>query len=157
MAQQSQKFTDASSAKLSTAMVSPQRCRLVADLIRGKRLEDANRTLLLEKVKSAKIILKLLRSAMANAQQKGQSDLDRLFVSELQINEGPRVKRFMPRAQGRADVRVGRTSHIILKLGEKVAQKSAKAASETKQDKNTKVGSNKKVVKKAGTSKGSGE
>jgi len=152
MAKQPAKFIDASSAKLSTAMVSPQRCRLVADLIRGKRLEDANRTLLLEKVKSAKIILKLLRSAMANAQQKGQSDLDRLFVSELQVNEGPRVKRYMPRAQGRADVRVGRTSHIILKLGEKVAQKSAKAAS----DKPAKSKATKKVVKKA-AAKGAGE
>jgi len=152
MAKQAPKFIDASSAKLSTAMVSPQRCRLVADLIRGKRLEDANRTLLLEKVKSAKIILKLLRSAMANAAQKGQSDLDRLFVSELQVNEGPRVKRYMPRAQGRADVRVGRTSHIILKLGEKVAQKSAKAAS----DKPAKSKTTKKVVKKA-AAKGAGE
>ncbi len=155
MAQQSQKFTEASVAKLSTAMVSPQRCRQVADLIRGKRLEDANRSLLLEKVKSAKIILKLLRSAMANAAQKGQADLDRLFVYELQVNEGPRVKRYMPRAQGRADVRVGRTSHILLKLGEKVAAKSAKAASSTKQA-SQKAGSNKKVVKKA-ASKGSGE
>lgn len=155
MAQKAQKFSEAASAKLSTSMVSPQRARLVADLVRGKRLEDANRTLLLEKVKSAKIILKLLRSAMANAQQKGQSDLDRLYVSELQINEGPRVKRFMPRAQGRADVRVGRTSHIILKLGERVAQKSAAAASSTKQAKQ-KAGSNKKVVKKA-AAKGAGE
>lgn len=155
MAQQSQKFTDASVARLSTSMVSPQRCRLVADLVRGKRLEDANRTLLLEKVKSAKIILKLLRSAMANAQQKGQADMDRLYVSELQVNEGPRVKRYMPRAQGRADVRVGRTSHILLKLGERVAAKSKAATSSTKQA-SQKAGSNKKVVKKAAT-KGSGE
>lgn len=156
MAQQSRKFIDASVAKLSTSMVSPQRARLVADLIRGKRLEDANRTLLLEKVKSAKIILKLLRSAMANAAQKGQSDMDRLYVSELQINEGPRVKRFMPRAQGRADVRVGRTSHILLKLGERVAAKSKQASSETKKA-SSKSGSNKKVVKKAASTKGSKE
>lgn len=152
MAQPAKKFIDASSAKLSTSMVSPQRARLVADLIRGKRLEDANRTLLLEKVKSAKIILKLLRSAMANAQQKGQADLDRLYVSELQVNEGPRVKRYMPRAQGRADVRVGRTSHILLKLGERVAQKPAKSATETKAAK-TKSGTNKKSDKKAAKGK----
>lgn len=117
--------TVASRAQLTMAMVSPQRCRLVADLIRGKRLEDANRMLLLEKVKSAKILLKLLRSAMANASQKGVADLDRLFVSELLVDEGPRIKRFMPRAQGRADKRITRTSHISLKLSEKAASATA--------------------------------
>jgi len=117
---------EASRAKLYMAMVSPVRCRQVADLIRGKRLEDANRMLLLEKVKSAKIILKLLRAAMANAQQKGVSDLDRLYISDLQVNEGPRIKRFMPRAQGRADQRLTRTSHITLKLSERASSASVK-------------------------------
>lgn len=117
----------ASQAKLSMAKVSPQRCRQVADLVRGKTLEVAHRTLLLEKVKSAKIVLDLLKSAMANAQQKGVADLDRLFVSEIQVNEGPRIKRHMPRAQGRADVRLTRTSHIVLKLSEKTVAKKAAA------------------------------
>lgn len=109
----------ASQAKLKMVQVSPVRCRQVADLVRGKSLEAAHRSLLLEKVKSAKIILKLLKSAMANAQQKGVADLDRLYISELQVNEGPRIKRFMPRAQGRADQIFHRTSHVILKLSEK--------------------------------------
>jgi large subunit ribosomal protein L22 len=125
----------ASVAKLSTAMMSPVRARQVADLIRGRSLEWANRALLLDsKKKAARIILKLLRSAMANAQQKGVADLDRLFVSELQINEGPRIKRFMPRAQGRADGRWTRTSHVVLKLSEKESQfkKQAKAAKKNK-------------------------
>jgi large subunit ribosomal protein L22 len=121
----------ASQAYLKMAMVSPQRCRLVAELVRGKSLDAAHRTLLLEKVKSAKIILSLLKSALANAQQKGVADLDRLFVSEIQVNEGPRIKRHMPRAQGRADVRLSRTSHIILKLSEKkAARKTGKAKTE---------------------------
>jgi len=115
----------ASQAYLKMAMVSPQRCRLVADIVRGKTLDAAHRTLLLEKVKSAKIILTLLKSAVANAQQKGVADLDRLFVSEIQVNEGPRIKRHMPRAQGRADVRLTRTSHIILQLSEKTAARKA--------------------------------
>ncbi len=119
---------EASRAHLSMAMVSPVRCRLVADLIRGKQLEDANRLLLLEKVKSAKIMLKLLRAAMANALQKGVADMDRLYVSDLQVNEGPRIKRFMPRAQGRADQRLTRTSHISMKLSEKAGSVSAKKA-----------------------------
>ncbi|NCN42711.1 50S ribosomal protein L22, partial [bacterium] len=113
----------ASSAYLKMVTVSPVRCRQVADLVRGKSLEAAHRSLILEKVKSAKIVLNLLKSAMANAQQKGVADLDRLYISEIQVNEGPRIKRFMPRAQGRADVRLGRTSHIILKLSEKKVAK----------------------------------
>jgi len=115
------------------AMVSPVRCRQVADLIRGKSLEDANRSLLLEKVKSAKIMLKVLRSAMANAAQKGTADLDRLFVAELMVNEGPRLKRIMPRAQGRADGRWTRTSHITLKLSEKTASPAPKAKKKSAQ------------------------
>ena len=120
------KTPPASQAKLWMAMVSPQRCRLVADLVRGKSLESANTCLLLEKVKSAKIILKLLRSAMANAEKKGVADLDRLYVSELQVNEGPRIKRWMPRAQGKADRRLTRTSHIYLALSEKAGAAKAK-------------------------------
>jgi large subunit ribosomal protein L22 len=126
----------ASQAKLTMAMVSPQRCRLVADLVRGQSLEGAHRTLILEKVKSAKIILNLLKAAMANAQQKGVADLDRLFVSEIQVNEGPRIKRHMPRAQGRADVRLTRTSHIILKLSEKVVARKPSKKKSTKAGEN---------------------
>lgn len=122
----------ASQAVLTMAMVSPQRCRQVADLVRGKSLDVAHRTLLLEKVKSAKLVLKLLKSAMANAQQKGVADLDRLFVSEIQVNEGPRIKRHMPRAQGRADVRLTRTSHVTLKLSEKaISKKTVSKAKKT--------------------------
>ena len=82
----------AAQAKLMSAIVSPQRCRLIADLVRGKSLEAANRQLLLEKQKSAGILLKLLRSAMANATEKGVADLERLYVSELTVDEGPRIK-----------------------------------------------------------------
>jgi len=128
----------ASEATLWMARVPPQRTRLIADLIRGKSLEYANRQLMLEKMKPAGIMLKLLRSAMANAAQKGVADMDRLFVSHLLVNEGPRIKRFMPRAQGRADVRLGRTSHIVLRLSERGAiaastkKKSASGAAAAK-------------------------
>ncbi len=125
----------ASQAKLSVAMVSPRRCREIADLVRGKMIVEAYRSLSLEKVKSADILLKLLRSAMSNAQQKGVADMDRLYVSELRIDEGPRIKRWMPRAQGRADRRVTRTSHIVLKLSEKKAVKATKAKSAAKKAK----------------------
>ena len=139
MAKHVEKTNYAATAHLTMAMVSPVRCRQVADMIRGKNLEFANRQLLLEKVKSAKVMLKLLRSAMANAQQKGVADLDRLFVSQLLVNEGPRIKRFMPRAQGRADQRLTRTSHIVLKLSERAgASKKASAPKSKKKSKSVK-------------------
>lgn len=116
----------ASQASLSMAMASPVRTRLVADLIRGKSIDVASRTLLLEKVKPAAILMKLLKSAVSNAEQKGVADLSRLFISDLQINEGPRIKRFMPRAQGRADGRWKRTSHIQMKLSEKAVNTAKK-------------------------------
>lgn len=121
----------ASKAHLSYAMISPYRCRLVANLIRGKTIEDASRLLILEKKKAAKILYKLLKSAMSNAEQKGVADLERLYVSDLQVNEGPRIKRWMPRSQGRADQRLTRTSHISLGLAEKKGVSSSKAATKT--------------------------
>lgn len=127
-----QKPSLASSAKLYMAMTSPMRCRQVADLIRGKSIEAANRTLLLEKVKASKIMLKVLRSAVSNAEQKGVADLERLYVSSLMINEGPRIKRIMSRAQGRADRRVTRTSHIELVLSEKKSSPVSKKKTKSK-------------------------
>lgn len=133
MAKNTATATPASKATLWMTNCSPVRTRVVADLIRGKSLNFATTQLMLSpKVKPARVILKLLRSAAANAAQKGTVDLDRLYVSELQINEGPRIKRFMPRAQGRADTIVSRTSHIILKLSEKSAVTTKKAASGSK-------------------------
>lgn len=139
-------ITYASIAKLSYAQVSPQRCRLVANLVRGKSIEDASRLLILENKKAAKIIYKLLKSAMSNAEQKGVADLERLYVSDLRVDEAPRIKRWMPRAQGRADKRITRTSHITMGLLEKAgAPKAAKVAS-PKAKKTTKAPSSKSKV-----------
>lgn len=129
----------ASKAKLSYAMVSPFRCRLVADLVRGKSIEEASRLLILENKKAAKIIYKLLKSAMSNAEQKGVADLERLYVADLRVDEGPRIKRWMPRAQGRADRRITRTSHISLGLAEKTGSAPVKSAKTSKAKKSTKA------------------
>ena len=129
----------ASKAKLSYAMVSPFRCRLVADLVRGKSIEEASRLLILENKKAAKIIYKLLKSAMSNAEQKGVADLERLYVADLRVDEGPRIKRWMPRAQGRADRRQTRTSHISLGLAEKTGSAPVKSAKTSKAKKSTKA------------------
>lgn len=114
-------------AKLQFSTMSPQKTRLVANMVRGKAVGEAYRILSLEKVKPAAALLKLLRSAIANANQKGKSDPDRLFISKLTVDEGPRIKRYMPRAQGRADHVLKRTSHVFLALSEK-RQTVAKAS-----------------------------
>jgi len=130
-----QEIPSASRAKLSFVGVSPQRARLVANLIRGKTLEEASRLLILESKKAAKIIYKLLKSATSNAEQKGIADIERLYISELRVDEGPRIKRWMPRSQGRADQRLTRTSHISMKLAEKTGvliKKTPKTAPKAK-------------------------
>ena len=114
-------------AGLKVAMVAPKRARPVVNLIRGLKAEDASRILLLEKVKVAKVVLKVLRSAVANAQQKGSLNMDRLVVSKAYVDEGPRIKRWMPRSRGSADPRWTRTSHIWIEISEaKRAKKAAK-------------------------------
>jgi large subunit ribosomal protein L22 len=120
-------------ASLSMVTSSPMRTRWVADLIRGKTVEDASRQLFLARKKSAEIFRKLLLSAVSNAEQKGVADLDRLFIKTVVVDEGPRIKRFMPRAQGRADRRLTRTSNIFLGLAEKTSLSvSSKTSSKTK-------------------------
>lgn len=138
----------ASQAKLSYAMIGPQKARRVADLIRGCSLEDAYRQLvLMDKVKPARMVLKLLKSAMANAEQTGVVNMDRLYVKEIMVDDGPRISRFMPRAQGRADSRIKRTSHISIRLAEKRVEKKKKAAANSEEGTEVKV--KKKASKKA--------
>ena len=103
--------------------VSPQKARLVIDLIRGQRAADAIQTLRFTKKRAAKDIEKILRSAIANAENKaelaGESlDVDELFVSRCYINEGPRWKRIRPAPMGRAFRYQKRTSHIVVELAE---------------------------------------
>jgi large subunit ribosomal protein L22 len=91
---------------------------LVADLIRGKKSEEALNLLTFTPKAAARIIIKLLKSAIANATQK-KIDVDRLFVKTVTVDQGPTMKRFMPRAQGRATTIRKRTSHITIVLDER--------------------------------------
>jgi large subunit ribosomal protein L22 len=91
---------------------------LAADLIRGKKSEEALNLLSFTPKAAAKIILKLLKSAVANATQK-KIDVDRLYVKTVTVDQGPTMKRFMPRAQGRATSIRKRTSHITIVLDER--------------------------------------
>jgi len=106
-------------AKLRFVRVGPRKAQLVADLIRGKGSEEALNTLVFTKKAAARILVKLLKSAIANATQKKSIDLDRLYVKKITVDQGPMMKRFMPRALGRATTIRKRTSHIHLVLDEK--------------------------------------
>ncbi len=107
------------SAKLSFARLSPRKTRLVVDMVRGKKIQDALNILRFSPQPSAKLIAKLLSSAVANAEQKGASDVDRLYVKTICVDGGAVLKRFVPRAMGRASKIRKPTSHISVVLGEK--------------------------------------
>jgi large subunit ribosomal protein L22 len=100
--------------------VSPQKARLVVDLIRGRKANDAIITLRTVNKRIAPAVEKVLHSAIANMQGKNEDvDVDRLYVSEAYVNEGPRQKRVRPAPMGRAFRYQRRTSHIVVKLAEK--------------------------------------
>lgn len=100
--------------------VSAQKARLVVDLIRGAQAGDAIVLLSGVNKRIAPVVSKVLRSAIANAENKSEStDVDRLFVAEAYVNEGPRQKRIRPAPMGRAYRYQRRTSHIVVKLGER--------------------------------------
>jgi large subunit ribosomal protein L22 len=105
-------------AKLRFVRVSPRKARLVADLIRGKGSEEAMNILTFTKKAAAKILIKLLKSAIANATQKKTIDIDRLYVKKIAVDQGPTMKRFQPRAMGRATMIRKRSSHITIILDE---------------------------------------
>jgi len=99
--------------------MSPQKARLVVDLIRGKSAGEAINILRFTKKRAAHEIEKVLHSAISNAEQKSEKvDVDRLVVSRAYINEGPRVKRIRPAPQGRAFRYQRRMSHITLVVEE---------------------------------------
>ena len=106
-------------AKLKFVRVAPRKAQLVADLIRGKGSEEALNILAFTKKAAAKIIIKLMKSAIANATQKKKNiDVDRLYIKKITVDQGPTMKRFQPRALGRATTIRKRTSHITIVLEE---------------------------------------
>jgi large subunit ribosomal protein L22 len=102
--------------------ISPQKVRLVCDEIRGKLVEDALSVLEFTPRKGAKLVAKVLRSGIANAENNRSLDVDTLFVKRIEVGPGPTLKRFLPRAQGRATPLLKRTSHITIVLDQKGAE-----------------------------------
>jgi large subunit ribosomal protein L22 len=94
--------------------IGPRKVRLVADLVRGKGVNDALAILRFASQRAAKPISKVVRSAQANAEHNHKMDADELFIKTICIDEGPILKRSLPRARGRADVKRRRTCHITV-------------------------------------------
>ena len=105
-------------ARLRGARISAQKARLVADQVRGLKVEDALNALTFSSKKAAVIVKKVLESAIANAENNEGADVDELKVSTIFVDEGMTLKRIKPRAKGRADRIMKRTCHITVKVSE---------------------------------------
>jgi len=101
------------------ARISPQKCRLIVDLIRGKKVEQALNTLTFSTHKGADLVRKVLESAIANAEHNEGADIDELKVSRSFVNEGPTLKRMHARAKGRGNRIIKRTSHITVMVSDR--------------------------------------
>lgn len=99
--------------------ISPQKARVVADVVRGKDVEDAIALLRFTPKKAARMINKVLHSAVANAEQTKAMDLDSLYIKRIYVDSGPTLKRWRARAMGRASRILKRTSHITIILDER--------------------------------------
>jgi len=142
--------------------VSPQKARLVLDLIKGQRVEDARNTLLFTKKRAASTVAKLLQSAIDNAnflstEKNIDIDLDQLYVKSAVANDGPRMKRIRPAPMGRAYRYVRRIAHLEIVLAEKSKQNGQALATvvgeESVAAKPKAPAKKKAVAKKAGASK----
>ncbi|BDH63657.1 50S ribosomal protein L22 [Ureibacillus massiliensis 4400831 = CIP 108448 = CCUG 49529] len=102
-----------------TVRIAPRKVRLVVDLIRGKQVGEAVAILRHTPKAASPVVEKVLKSAVANAEHNYELDVNNLVVSEIFVDEGPTLKRFRPRAQGRASAINKRTSHITIVVSEK--------------------------------------
>jgi large subunit ribosomal protein L22 len=105
-------------AKLKNARISPQKCRLVADMVRGKPVGHALATLRFTPKKGAELVRKVLESAIANAENNHNADIDALKVDLIYVDEARTLKRFHARAKGRGNRIVKRNSHITILVGD---------------------------------------
>ena len=99
------------------ARISPQKVRLIADMIRGKFADEAIEILMYQPHRGARMIEKVLKSAIANAEDRREANLGALMVKEVRVDEGPMVKRMRPKARGMSSIIKKRTSHIRVALG----------------------------------------
>jgi len=105
-------------AKLRNLRIAPRKVRMVADLIRRKPVVEAENILKFTVKRAAPVILKLLNSAVANAKNNFKMEKDNLYIQRILVDEGPKMKRWLPRARGKADEIQKKTSHITIILDE---------------------------------------
>ncbi len=106
-------------AVAKTVRIAPRKVRLVIDLIRGKNIKEAQAILMFTPRGASPIILKVLNSAVANAENNNNANVENLYVKEVYVNEGARLKRLLPRAKGQGDIIQKRTSHITVIVADK--------------------------------------
>ncbi len=111
---------------------APRKVRLVADTIRGLKVTDARARLRFIPKDASQPLIKLLQSAVANAENNFHLDPEKLMIKSILVNEGPRLKRFQPRAFGRASVIRKRTSHILMTLAERTPKETTEKKSAAK-------------------------
>jgi large subunit ribosomal protein L22 len=104
-------------SKYTQARSSAQKCRLVADMVRGKSVEAALNILRFSPKKAAGLVRKAVESVVANAENNNGADIDELKIKEIYVDEGPVMKRMSPRAKGRGNRIDKRTCHIVVKVG----------------------------------------
>ena len=105
-------------AKMHNARISPQKCRLVADTVRGRKVGNALALLRFQPKKGAALVLKVLESAIANAEHNLGADIDTLKISRIEVDEAPTLKRFAARAKGRGNRIIKRNSHIMVQVSD---------------------------------------
>ncbi len=113
-------------ARLRYLQASPQKVRLVVDMIRGKDVQEASNILQLSKKSASRPVQKLLKSAVANAENREEKvDIDRLFVKEIWVDPGPTLKRIRAQPMGRAFRILKRQSHVTIKLDTRKGEKES--------------------------------
>ena len=105
-------------AKLKYLKIAPRKVRLVTRNLKGLTVNEAEARLLFTEKRSSQPLLKLLRSAIANAKNRGHNDINRLYISSIKVDQGPTLKRWLPRAMGRVTPIQKKASHIYLELQE---------------------------------------
>lgn len=127
-------------AKLRYHHTAPRKVRLVADLIRGKKVDAVMSQLAFSTKKSAPVILKLLKSALSNAKHNFKIDADKkdLYIKEIRVDEGPAMKRYMPALRGTTKPYKRRTSHVTIVLAERQKPEARSTKSEMKNKKTKK-------------------
>ncbi len=110
------------SAKLNYLRMTPRKVRLVANLVKGLSAREAEAQLIYERRRAAKPLLKLLRSALADAKNTKQLEPNTLFIEHIRVDQGPMLKRSLPRARGSASPIQKKMSHVVLVLGERPAE-----------------------------------